>query len=34
MRLGDDADFDIEESTYTGTRPNGHYVLTMAGEAK
>jgi DNA primase catalytic core len=34
MRLGDDADFDIEESTYTGARPNGHYVLTMAGEAK
>jgi hypothetical protein len=31
MRLGDDAEFDIEENTYTGTRPNGHYVLTMAG---
>ena len=31
MRLGDDADFDIAENTYTGARSNGHYVLTMAG---
>jgi len=31
MRLGDDADFDIEENTYTGARTNCHYVLTMAG---
>ena len=26
-----DIDFDIEESTYGAARPNGHYVLTMAG---
>ncbi len=31
IRVPDDAEFDIEENTYTGTRPNGHYVLTMAG---
>jgi DNA primase len=29
--LADDAEFEVEESTYTGTQPNGHYVLTMAG---
>jgi DNA primase catalytic core len=29
--LPDDAEFEVEESTYTGTQPNGHYVLTMAG---
>jgi len=31
MRVPDDIEFEIEESTYTGTRPNGHYILTMAG---
>jgi DNA primase catalytic core len=31
MRLGDDADFDIEENTYTGAHRNGQHVLTMAG---
>ena len=31
MRVPDDSDFEIEESTYTGVQPNGHYVLTMSG---
>jgi hypothetical protein len=31
MLVPDDTEFEIEESTYTGVRPNGHYVLTMAG---
>jgi len=29
--LPEDADFEIEESTYMGAHRNGHYVLTMAG---
>ena len=29
--LPDDAEFEIAENTYTGAKPNGHYVLTMAG---
>lgn len=33
-RLEDDAEFEIEKSTYTGAPPNGHYVLTMAGGHK
>ena len=31
MRVPEHSDFELEESTYTGARPNGHYVLTMAG---
>jgi DNA primase catalytic core len=31
MRVPEDIEFEIEESTYTGARQNGHYVLTMAG---
>ena len=31
MRVPEDAEFEIEESTYTGAHRNGHYVLTMAG---
>jgi DNA primase catalytic core len=31
MHVPDDAEFEIEESTYTGAQRNGHYVLTMAG---
>jgi DNA primase catalytic core len=31
MRVPDDAAFEIEENTYRGARPNGQYVLTMAG---
>ena len=31
MRVPDDSEFEIEGNTYTGTRPNGHYILTMAG---
>jgi DNA primase len=31
IRVPEHSDFEIEESTYRGTRPNGHYVLTMAG---
>jgi len=31
MRVPDDAEFEIEENTYTGAHRNGHYVLTMAG---
>ena len=34
MRVSDDTEFEIEESTYTGAQPNGHYVLTMSGEVK
>jgi DNA primase catalytic core len=29
--LPDDSDFEIDRSTYTGVKPNGHYVLAMAG---
>jgi hypothetical protein len=29
--LGDDTEFHVEKSTYTGAHQNGHYVLTMAG---
>ena len=31
MQVPEHSDFEIEGSTYMGTRPNGHYVLTMAG---
>ena len=31
MRVPEEADFEIEENTYRSVRPNGHYVLTMAG---
>jgi DNA primase catalytic core len=31
MRAPEDADFEIDRSTYTGAHQNGHYVLTMAG---
>jgi DNA primase len=31
MRVQEDTEFGIAENTYTGARPNGHYVLTMAG---
>ena len=31
MQVPEHSDFEIEESTYRGTQPNGHYVLTMAG---
>jgi DNA primase catalytic core len=31
MRVPDDAEFEIGENTYRGARPNGQYVLTMAG---
>jgi DNA primase catalytic core len=31
MRGRDEDEFESAENTYTGTRPNGHYVLTMAG---
>jgi DNA primase catalytic core len=31
MQAPEHSGFGIEESTYTGTPPNGHYVLTMAG---
>jgi hypothetical protein len=31
MGVPDDAEFEIEENTYTGAQRNGHYVLTMAG---
>lgn len=31
MRVPEHSEFGIEGSTYRGTRPNGHYVLTMAG---
>jgi DNA primase catalytic core len=31
MRVPEDTEFEIEESTYTGAHRNGHYVLTMAG---
>ncbi len=34
MRVSEDTEFEIEESTYTGAQPNGHYVLTMSGEVK
>lgn len=33
-RLEDDAEFEIEKSTYRGAPLNGHYVLTMAGGHK
>jgi DNA primase catalytic core len=31
MRVPEDDEFEIAESTYTGAQRNGHYVLTMAG---
>lgn len=31
MLVPEGADFKIEESTYPGVRPNGHYVLAIAG---
>jgi hypothetical protein len=31
MRVRDEDEFESAENTYTGARPNGHYVLTMAG---
>jgi hypothetical protein len=31
MRFPDDAEFEIEESTYRGAHQNGHHVLAMAG---
>jgi DNA primase catalytic core len=31
MRVPDDADFDEEESIYTGAKPNGQFVLVMGG---
>jgi hypothetical protein len=31
MRVRDEDEFEAAENTYTGARPNGHYVLTMAG---
>jgi DNA primase catalytic core len=31
MRVREDAEFEIEENTYRGTQPNGHYVVAMAG---
>jgi len=32
--LPDDAEFEIEKSTYTGANQNGHYVLTMSAGVK
>jgi DNA primase catalytic core len=34
MQVLDDPEFEITENTYRGTQPNGHYVLSMAGEVK
>ncbi len=34
MRVAEGDEFDIEENTSRGARTNGHYVLTMAEEAK
>ena len=31
MRVPEGDEFDIAENTYKGARPNGQYVLTMAG---
>jgi DNA primase len=31
MRVPEDEDFEVAGSTYTGVKPNGHYVLTMSG---
>jgi hypothetical protein len=31
MRVPEDTEFEIEESTYTDAHRNGHYVLTMQG---
>ena len=34
MRVAEGDEFDIEENTSRGARTNGHYVLTMAEEAR
>jgi hypothetical protein len=34
MRVPEGDEFEIEENTYRGARPNGQYVLTMSGEVK
>ncbi|HEY2472896.1 MAG TPA: CHC2 zinc finger domain-containing protein [Terracidiphilus sp.] len=31
MRVEEDTEFEIEENTYRGSQPNGHYVVAMAG---
>jgi DNA primase len=31
MRVPENTEYEVEESTYTGAHRNGHYVLTMAG---
>jgi len=31
MRVPEDTEFEIEESTYTDAQRNGHYVLTVQG---